>query len=186
MALDLQRLASETRSNLDACWADLGVSAAEQASLLEALTADVAAIYRSRVEAQEARRREKGEQVQSMIALIQGMQRAMEESDAEVRCAASRRRETNAGRARNSPNQRALQIPRNGASLIDFYATLESKRAALQEVRLLARLSARSSTRSKPPCLPPFCRHGTLATPRSSDCTPSLRSSSWTSGRRCQ
>ena len=84
MSLDLQRLASETNSSLDACWADLGISQDERAGFLQTLAEDVAAIYRSRVAGQEARRIEKAEQVQSMIALIQGMQRAMGESDAEV------------------------------------------------------------------------------------------------------
>ena len=85
MALDLQRLAADTRVTLDTCWSDLGIAAEERSTLLQGLVDDVAAIYRSRVEGQEARRREKAEQVESMQALIRGMQRAMEESDAEVK-----------------------------------------------------------------------------------------------------
>lgn len=84
MALDLQRLASETHASLDTCWSDLGIEQEERNVFLQSLAEDVRSIYRSRVEGQEARRREKFEQVHAMSVLIQGMQRAMEESDAEV------------------------------------------------------------------------------------------------------
>ena len=85
MALDLQKLATDTNAALTHCWADLGISEEERSSYLQKLAEDVASIYRSRVGEQETRRREKSEQVDSMISLIQGMQRAMEEADTEVR-----------------------------------------------------------------------------------------------------
>ena len=131
MALDLQRLAADTRVMLDTCWSDLGIAAEERSTLLQGLVDDVAAIYRSRVEAQEARRREKAEQVESMQALIQGMQRAMEESDAEVK----QKKETPAADPLDEGPSPLLQIPRNGMTLIEFATALEAKRHALQEVR---------------------------------------------------
>jgi hypothetical protein len=136
--INLETLASETNASLMQCWDDLGVSSDERASYLQTLAIDVEAIYRSRVEAQEQRRAAMIDQISSLESVIQNMQRAMEEPDTTVCYLAVCRNPSFSLTAPSPVPQRTSQIPRGSMTLIDFFASLEAKRSALQEVSAAA------------------------------------------------
>lgn len=76
----LQRLATETAGALGQLWDAMGVPAAERAAFLEQITADVAAIYSSRVASQEDRKAALEAEIEGLRATIGDMLIAMEEA----------------------------------------------------------------------------------------------------------
>lgn len=82
---NLEALAAETESALRGIWDDLGVPTPERAEYVSRIAEDVAGLYRSRVDCQEARRASCAEEVAGLQSTIENMQHAMVEAGGVVR-----------------------------------------------------------------------------------------------------
>ena len=83
---DLEALAASTFSSLTSIWDDIGCPEAERDAFISKLSDDVAAIYRSRVDCQEARRRDMIAEAAELETTIENMHHAMEQPPVVVRC----------------------------------------------------------------------------------------------------
>jgi len=77
--LDLELLACGTAQALNALWDELGVEQGERATALAHLSADVAAIYESRVAAQQARKMAVESEISQLQSMIEILQNSVEE-----------------------------------------------------------------------------------------------------------
>ena len=109
VAMDLITLATDTQGTLTTIYDDIGLTPDEQAAALTQLSEDVCAVFHSRIELTEARRRDLTAEVDALIVTLDNMCHAME--------------------------QEAPAQSRGARTLLAFREQLDGERAALQEVR---------------------------------------------------
>lgn len=85
MATSLQTLADDAAAQLAAIWDALGVEGAERGDYARLLHEDVAAVFRSRVETQAARRAAVAADIDALRTTIANMHHAMEQEEVVVR-----------------------------------------------------------------------------------------------------
>ena len=109
MASSLQAQADDTLAQLSRIFDELGVEAPERAEYTRALWEDIAAVFRSRIESQLARRAGTSAEIDTLRRTIADMHHAMEQEE--------------------------VLPPQGALPLLQYRSLLDAARGALQEVR---------------------------------------------------